>query len=102
VLLWCRFLQNHSDGKLAINLDSTLGMSTMNVSPPDELKSYVDNQVDGGGYGSTGEYVRDLIRRDRDRQQLRHALLAGASSSAAPTADAAYFESLRGRIRPNA
>ena len=43
-------------------------VSTMNVSPPDELKSYVDEQV---GDGSTSEYVRDLIRRDKDRQQLR-------------------------------
>jgi putative addiction module CopG family antidote len=48
-------------------------MSTMNVSLPEELKSYVDEQVGGGGYGSTSEYVRDLIRRDKDRQQLRHA-----------------------------
>ena len=35
-------------------------MSTMNVSLPDELKSYVDEQVGDGGYGSTSEYVRDL------------------------------------------
>jgi antitoxin ParD1/3/4 len=79
-----------------------LGVSTMNVSLPDELKSYVDDQVGGGGYGSTSEYVRDLIRQDRDRQQLRRALLDGASSGAGPTADAEYFESLRGRIRSNA
>lgn len=77
-------------------------MSTMNVSLPDELKTYVDNQVDGGGYGSTSEYVRDLIRRDRDRQELRRLLLDGASSSAGPIADSAYFESLRSRIRSNA
>jgi len=43
-------------------------MSTMNVSLPDELKSYVDDQVGGGAYGSTSEYMRDLIRRDMDRQ----------------------------------
>ena len=53
----------------------------MNVSLPDELKSYVDEQVDDGGYGSTSEYVRDLIRRDKDRQQLRRVLLDGAASS---------------------
>ena len=53
-------------------------MSTMNVSLPDELKSYVDEQVGDGGYGSTSEYVRDLIRRDKDRQQLRRVLLLGA------------------------
>ena len=77
-------------------------MSTMNVSLPDELRSYVDEQVDDGGYGSTSEYVRDLIRRDRDRQQLRRVLLDGAASSPGPVADAAYFMSVRDRIRSDA
>lgn len=74
-------------------------MSTMNVSLPDELKLYVDEQVGAGTYGSTSEYVRDLIRRDKDRQQLRQALLDGASSNPGPSADAAYFTALRNRIR---
>lgn len=71
----------------------------MNVSLPDELKSYVDEQVGDGGYGSTSEYVRDLIRRDKDRRQLRRVLLDGAGSSPGPVADAAYFTSVRDRIR---
>lgn len=74
-------------------------MTTMNVSLPDELKSYVDEQVGDGGFGSTSEYVRELIRRDKDRQQLRRALLDGASSSPGPIADAPYFTTLRDRIR---
>ncbi len=74
-------------------------MSTMNVSLPDELKAYVDDQVGEGGYGSTSEYVRDLIRRDKDRQQLRRALLDGAASAPGPIVDSSYFETLRGRIR---
>lgn len=77
-------------------------MSTMNVSLPDELKSYVDEKVSDGGYGSTSEYVRELIRRDRDRQQLRRALLDGATSAPGPNADATYFSSLRDRIRSDA
>lgn len=74
-------------------------MSTMNVSLPDELKAYVDDQVGEGGYGSTSEYVRDLIRRDKDHQQLRRALLDGAASAPGPIANSSYFETLRGRIR---
>ncbi len=77
-------------------------MSTMNVSLPDELRSYVDEQVNDGGYGSTSEYVRDLIRRDKDRQQLRRVLLDGAASSPGPVADATYFASVRDRIRSDA
>jgi antitoxin ParD1/3/4 len=74
-------------------------MSTMNVSLPDELKSYVDAQVDTGGYGSTSEYVRDLIRRDMERRHLRSLLLEGAASAPGPVADSGYFESMRGRVR---
>ena len=71
----------------------------MNVSLPEDLRAYVDDQVDGGGYGSTSEYVRDLIRRDKDRQQLRRLLLDGATSGAGAVADEAYFATLRDRIR---
>ena len=71
----------------------------MNVSLPNELKSYVDQQVGDGGYGSTSEYVRDLIRRDKDRQHLRRVLLDGAASNPGPIVDAPYFTSLRDRIR---
>lgn len=71
----------------------------MNVSIPDELKTFVETQVSEGTYGSTSEYVRDLIRRDHDRRLLRAALLEGARSPIAVTADAAYFASLRDRTR---
>jgi antitoxin ParD1/3/4 len=74
-------------------------MSTMNVSLPDELRSFVDEQVRGGTYGSTSEYVRDLIRRDKNREQLRLALFDGASSDPGPVANASYFTPLRARIR---
>jgi antitoxin ParD1/3/4 len=76
--------------------EATIGdMSTMNVSLPDDLKSFVDAQVSEGSYGSTSEYVRDLIRRDHDRRQLRAALIEGARSPITTSADAAYFASLR-------
>lgn len=80
------------------NLTNVVGMSTMNVSLPEDLKAFVDRQVDGGGYGSTSEFVRDLLRREQDRQRLRSLLLDGAESPAGPAADTAYFESLRDRI----
>jgi antitoxin ParD1/3/4 len=67
----------------------------MNVSLPDELRSFVDEQVGHGRYGSTSEYVRELIRRDQDRQQLRRLLLDGADSGPGPVADDSYFAGLR-------
>jgi antitoxin ParD1/3/4 len=74
-------------------------MSTMNISLPDALKSFVDEQVNQRGYGTSSEYVRELIRKDQDRQHLRGLLLAGAASAPAAPADADYFESLRARVR---
>ncbi|MCU7374327.1 type II toxin-antitoxin system ParD family antitoxin [Paucibacter sp. O1-1] len=75
-------------------------MSTMNISLPDPLKSFVDEQVSQRGYGSSSEYVRELIRKDQDRLQLRALLLEGASSAPSDTAaDGAYFDRLRERAR---
>ncbi|MDP2291370.1 MAG: type II toxin-antitoxin system ParD family antitoxin [Actinomycetota bacterium] len=73
-------------------------MTTMNVSLPEELKEFVDTQVERNGYGSTSEFVRDLIRREQDRQQLRGLLLAGASSPSGPIAGDEYFAGLRARV----
>lgn len=70
----------------------------MNVSLPDSLKAYVEQQVAEKGYGTSSEYLRELIRRDQDRQHLRHLLLDGARSTPAGPADTAYFEALRDRI----
>lgn len=74
-------------------------MSTMNISLPDALKSFVDDQVGQRGYSTSSEYVRELIRKDQDRQHLRGLLLAGAESAPAAPADGSYFESLRARVR---
>ena len=77
-------------------------MSTMNVSLPDKLKAFAEGQVDSGQYGSTSEYVRELIRRDQDRALLRGLLLDGASSPIAGSTDPAYFAQLRSQARPKA
>lgn len=71
----------------------------MNISLPDSLKSFVDEQVSQRGYGTSSEYVRELIRKDQDRLQLRELLLAGAASAPAAPVDGAYFEGLRNRVR---
>jgi antitoxin ParD1/3/4 len=74
-------------------------MSTMNVSLPEAMKSFVDEQVVERGYGTSSEYVRELIRRDQQRLQLRSLLLQGGLSAPAAGADAAYFNGLREKVR---
>ena len=46
-------------------------MSTMNISLPESMKSFVDEQVSSRGYGTSSEYLRELIRKDQDRTRLR-------------------------------
>lgn len=77
-------------------------MTTMNVSLPDELKTFVDERVVHDGYGSTSEYVRDLIRRDRERGHLRGLILQGANSGPGVVADDAYFTAARDRVTSQA
>ena len=73
-------------------------MSSTNISLPAPLKSLVDEQVVRCGYATSSEYVRELIRKDQDRQHLRSVLLQGADSAPAEVADAAYFDALRDRV----
>lgn len=77
-------------------------MSTMNISLPESLKAFVDEQIAERGYGTSSEYVRELIRKDQDRLRLRRLLLEGAASAPGAPADSAYFESLRADVRRRA
>jgi len=43
-------------------------MATMNVSLPDPMKAWVEAQTKTGKYGNASDYVRDLIRKDQERQ----------------------------------
>ncbi len=74
----------------------------MNISLPDSLKVFVDEQVAQRGYGTSSEYVRELIRKDQDRMRLRALLLEGAASAPGGPADEAYFDGLRNRARRRA
>lgn len=58
-------------------------MQTMNISLPDQLKDFVDEQVGSGQYSSVSEYVRELIRDDEKRKaqaRLEGLLVAGIQS----------------------
>lgn len=71
----------------------------MNISLPETLKTFVDKQVEQRGYGTSSEYMRDLIRKDQQRTHLRALLLKGAASRASSPANDAYFDGLGDRVR---
>jgi antitoxin ParD1/3/4 len=61
--------------------------TSLNISLPGPLRSWVERQVQLKGYGTAGEYVRDVLRRaqreerairTRVDQKLEEALGAGA------------------------
>ena len=71
--------------------------STMNISLPDLMKAFVDEQVQSGGYGSVSEYVRELVRRDqkeRAETRLETLLLEGLESGDPLPLNAEYRDSL--------
>ena len=74
-------------------------MTTLNISLPDSLKDFVDEQASRGGYGTSCEYVRELIQQEQDRQQLRGLLLAGAASAPTAPVTEAHFDDLHARVR---
>jgi antitoxin ParD1/3/4 len=69
------------------------------ISLPDELKEFVDHRIQSEGYGSSSEYMRELIRRDRDRAQFRQYLLDGIDAKPIGRMDAAYFAALRKQLK---
>ncbi len=70
-------------------------MATMNVSLPAAMKDWVESQVAGGQYGNASDYIRDLIRRDRQRREaiaaLQAAISEGMESGKAEPFDAPQF-----------
>ncbi len=78
-------------------------MTTMNISLPQELRTFVDSQVSEGDYTSSSEYVRELLRNERERVRIQRLLRDGAASPVSDTVwDAKYFEKMRASVKAKA
>lgn len=71
-------------------------MSTMNISLPESLKTFIDTQVAERGYATSSEYIRELVRRELDREKLRAIVMQGGAS---PPGGPPEFDALRERVR---
>lgn len=71
-------------------------MGTMNISLPDPMKIWVEDQAKSGRYANSSDYVRDLIRRDRMRHEaiaeIQAAVDVGLASGPAGTLDREAFK----------
>jgi antitoxin ParD1/3/4 len=69
-----------------------MSKKTMSFALPESMRSYISTRVQGGDYGNTSEYIRDLVRKDQTEQakvRLRSYIEDGlASGTAQPNTDA--------------
>lgn len=65
----------------------TGAMVTMNISLPDDMKAFVDAEVRRRGFASSSEYVRALIREQKEVDEFRARIQAGVDSDSASPAD---------------
>ncbi len=43
-------------------------MTSLNISLPDPMKKFIENEVKRGAYSTPSEYVRALVRAEQQRQ----------------------------------
>jgi antitoxin ParD1/3/4 len=80
-------------------------MQTMNISLPDPMKQYVEEQVSAGGYSSASEYVRELVRADQKRrakEELEQILMNAMNSGDPIGITPEVVEDVKRRLRARA
>lgn len=78
-----------------------MGMTSLNISLPQTMKDFVENQVEASGFSTPSEYVRALIRDDQKRraeERLEALLLEGLHSGAPLDITPEFWERKRKRL----
>jgi antitoxin ParD1/3/4 len=76
-------------------------MTTMNISLPDSMRTFIDQKVTQGGYSTASEYIRQLVRDDQKRaaqQRLEALLMEGLESGPSHEMTAEDWDELRRRV----
>jgi antitoxin ParD1/3/4 len=71
------------DRRYKLSYYEAMPMTSLNISLPEALKDYVEGQVASGDWGTPSEYVRELIRQDKERRlgNLEQELIAAAKGN---------------------
>jgi antitoxin ParD1/3/4 len=76
-------------------------MTTMNISLPDSMRTFIEQKVTQGGYSTASEYIRQLVRADQKRaaqERLETLLMEGIESGPSREMTADDWEELRRRV----
>jgi antitoxin ParD1/3/4 len=74
------------------------GMATMNISLPEEMKKFVESQVETGLYANASDYMRDVLRdRMRAYEDLLGALREGEESGISDRTPEEIFAEVKAR-----
>jgi antitoxin ParD1/3/4 len=76
-------------------------MIGMNISLSESMKGFVDAQVKEGGYSTSSEYVRELIRKDqihKDEQRLAALIIEGLESGPSIAVDDKWWAKKRRKL----
>ncbi len=75
-------------------------MTTLTISLPDSLKTFIDAEVAAKGFGNVSEYIRTLLREAQAKEQearLEALLLEGLASKRIPL-DAGFRKNLEAKV----
>jgi putative addiction module CopG family antidote len=76
-------------------------MKSFNVTMPEELLAYVRSRTKEGGFGTPTEFLRHLIRKDREQhaeRELEQRLLEGLKSGRSRVLAKAFFERMHALV----
>lgn len=76
-------------------------MRSLNISLPESMRSFIEDQTRRGGYGTASEYLRTLIRDAQKRQaedRLESMLLEGLGSGTPTDVSTDYWEGKKARL----
>src|SRR4051812_20582652 len=79
-----------------------MSMATMNISLPESMKAFIEEQAAKAGFGTVSEYMRSIIREVQERQSRRERvdalLLEGLDSGPATPMTRADWEGIRHEV----
>ena len=82
--------------------ESEILMKSINISLPDGMRAYVEEQVALCGYSTISEYFRELVRLDQKRKAKEHLetlLLFGLNSGSATPLTEQDLDDIRTAVR---